>query len=143
MEFTRLSLGSLEQIVSFDLDIGSDGLVRMTSRFKGDSEFLEPYSWDISLSFTDPGILVTGVSDVMDDVFLGSLVGSFTKNSVTLSLKSEPFLDGRDAIRTNTGETASLQIVAESPMSAVPLPAGLPLLLTGLAALGLYSRRRG
>jgi hypothetical protein len=94
-----------------------------------------------SLTFNTLGTVENGKSLTVEDWSSSSspgyafrFVGDDTSNSTFMALMSETTIDGVAASYRFDG--------TYTDVSSVPLPAGLPLLMSALGALGLLGRRR-
>ncbi|MGF1445550.1 MAG: hypothetical protein ACFBRM_05050, partial [Pikeienuella sp.] len=103
------------------------------------------FEFDLDLSATDPMI---GVNRIANDVnaraslstseLVYNIFGSDNTNDGNLLISVARF-QGGSFLDETFANTATVQTVENR--AVVPLPAGLPLALTGLAALGLLARR--
>ncbi|MEX2519847.1 MAG: VPLPA-CTERM sorting domain-containing protein [Paracoccaceae bacterium] len=111
-----------------------------------------------NIGFTTSGGLQSGTWDIADNTFglftnvmivIKGGVGNNTQpNYVAYLLSSLLGTDGGyltpffNLNNGNAKDISHLSAYVRGPISAVPLPAALPLLLTGLAGLGFMARRR-
>lgn len=96
---------------------------------------------DITLDFANGATIISGEWDATEGAagltfneFVGDLLAVKTGEDAPLYFNLHTANDPAGAIRG--------QLVAANDISAVPVPAALPLLLGGMAALGLLARRR-
>ena len=136
--------------LGFARGLGPAIVFRVEIRDNGSAELLigpgnsvsdgAPFSYDVALTFTDPGIRITDVLDATDPFAPGVLSESFTTDTITLSIASEAG-GSSNTVNGQSGEFVSFRIEAESV--AVPLPAAGWRLLTGLGVMVFAARRSG
>ncbi len=114
--------------VTWDLDAGANGdeLIVDTS---GSFPFFAATSFELTGLDFSGGELLVGFSDVFSQ--MANTVVTFTTDSLLVTFTDGPVADG--VTFSGTFDTAP---------SAVPLPAGLPMIASGLALLGFLGRRR-
>ena len=114
--------------VSWDLDAGADGnelIVDTDGTFAG----FGATSFELTgLDFSGGEILV-GFSDIFSQ--MADTVVTFTADSLLVTFIDGPVDDG-----------VTFSGVFDTRPTAVPLPAGLPMIASGLALLGFLGRRR-
>lgn len=115
--------------IQFDFDDRSLDLIINTS--------LADPVWD---SITFNGIRITFL-DLAADIESFSLVSSSFGPITQIYSATEIFMSWPGAAYPN-GSTASFSVELTDAVAPVPLPAGAPLLLAALAALGVMRRRR-
>lgn len=114
--------------VSWDLDSGAAGN-ELSIDVDGSFSTFGATSFELSgLDFSD-GELLVGFSDIFSQ--MANTVVTFTANSLLVS-----FTDG--AVTDGVGFSG----VFDTAPPAVPLPAGLPMIASGLALMGFLGRRR-
>lgn len=143
--FTMQDKNTLTTISSDGLLAGSLGQVRESRMFR--------------LSATDTGLFSLGGSwtfneevQVIDDFFVGfvtSDLGNLRFSNVRLNVPGQSGRFGTSAADYDYFDSQDPVLFGSitppstiDPISAVPLPAGLPLLAAGLGALGLLRRRQ-
>ena len=117
-------------IAVYSVDVGA-GSVSITNDRANSADGI------LTLSGLDffPNSAITGIANFTSNVLVGidSSDVTFTDRSVSINMAGSLWLGG---------EALSFDLVTRD-ISAVPLPAGLPLLAAGLAGLALIRRRRG
>lgn len=88
--------------------------------------------------FTFASSIAVNITDAVIDTDLTTLGltddrVTFSGNELFVNVQSLPF---------NTSTFARINLTAEEAVAPIPLPAGLPLMLTGLLSVGLLARRK-
>lgn len=92
--------------------------------------------------FSSAGTLAAGTYTVRFAGF-GALGGADVQGGVGLDAEGTAFdATGPFAFGSNPAQDFGLRVIGDVVVAPVPLPAGLPLVLTALGALGLVRRRR-
>lgn len=99
-------------------------------------------SW-VDFSFADLDLSV-GKKYLIEFAFDGNSKKNFFYNNANVAWSQNGFagLEGTASNSFGNSVVAAVRVGAEDQVSAVPLPAGLPLLLGGMAVMGWMGRRR-
>ena len=99
-------------------------------------------SW-VDFSFADLDLSV-GKKYLIEFAFDGNSKKNFFYNNANVAWSQNGFagLEGTAGNSFGNSVVAAVRVGAEEQVSAVPLPAGLPLLLGGMAVMGWMGRRR-
>lgn len=116
-----------------------------------DDDPLDPLSSIDGYAITETGFTASSAGDMLEFLLtlnLGDGSVGFGPNAVarftSVDFDFSDLSAGDNPFGTfSAGDTFALSSYAVSPLALIPLPAGLPLLLAGLAGLSLLHRRKG
>ncbi|WP_081251817.1 VPLPA-CTERM sorting domain-containing protein [Rhodovulum sulfidophilum] len=128
--------GFASSLVDVAIDVGADFL---TIDFTNSAPFsLFATGFKNTYVFTFASSVALNITDAIIDTnvtTLGLTDGrvTFSGNELFVNVQSLPF---------DTSTFVRINLTSEEAVAAVPLPAGLPLLLSGLLGIGLQARRK-
>lgn len=128
--------GFASSLVNVAIDAGEDYL---EIDFANSAPFFQfATGFQNTYVFTFASSVAVNITDAVIDTNVTTL--GLTDERVTFS-GNELFVNVQ-SLRFNTSTIARINLTAEQAVAPVPLPAGLPLILTGLLGFGLMARRK-